>query len=161
MPHALLVNPWITDFAAYNFWIKPIGLLHLASLLKNVGFMVTLIDCLESYQKQKIFGDGKFQKVLIEKPSVLRAVPRNYSRYGISEETFRERLSSLRVKPDIILVTSGMTYWYPGLFRAIEIIKEVFPSVPVALGGIYATLCPDHALRNSGADLVIQGTNPT
>jgi hypothetical protein len=32
-PHILLINPWITDFAAYNFWIKPLGLLHIASLL--------------------------------------------------------------------------------------------------------------------------------
>jgi radical SAM superfamily enzyme YgiQ (UPF0313 family) len=30
-------------------------------------------------------------------------------------------------------------------------------SVPVALGGIYATLCSEHALANSGADLVITG----
>ena len=34
-PHILLINPWITDFAAYNFWIKPLGLLYIASLLKG------------------------------------------------------------------------------------------------------------------------------
>jgi hypothetical protein len=46
-PHILLINPWITDFAAYNFWIKPLGLLHIASLLRENGFRVTLIDCID------------------------------------------------------------------------------------------------------------------
>jgi len=26
----LLINPWIYDFAAYDFWMKPLGLLTLA-----------------------------------------------------------------------------------------------------------------------------------
>ncbi|MBC8228761.1 radical SAM protein [bacterium] len=35
--------------------------------------------------------------------------------------------------------------------------KEVFPDVPVVLGGIYATLAYEHAKEHSGADVVIQG----
>ncbi|MFQ5628541.1 MAG: hypothetical protein ACE5I1_07255 [bacterium] len=31
-PTFLLVNPWITDFAAYDFWSKPLGLLYIASV---------------------------------------------------------------------------------------------------------------------------------
>ncbi len=38
-----------------------------------------------------------------------------------------------------------MTYWYPGVTAAIRLAKEHFPGVPVILGGIYASLCPDHA----------------
>ena len=30
-PHILLVNPWIHDFAAYDFWAKPLGLLTLGA----------------------------------------------------------------------------------------------------------------------------------
>ena len=37
-PHILLINPWITDFVAYNFWIKPLGLLQIASFLRKTGF---------------------------------------------------------------------------------------------------------------------------
>jgi hypothetical protein len=33
----LLINPWIYDCAAYDFWIKPVGLLSLASLLRENG----------------------------------------------------------------------------------------------------------------------------
>ncbi|MBI4642223.1 MAG: B12-binding domain-containing radical SAM protein [Deltaproteobacteria bacterium] len=59
--------------------------------------------------------------------------------------------------PDAILVTSLMTYWYPGVQAAIRLAREQFPETPVILGGIYATLCPEHARRHSGADLVITG----
>ena len=50
-----------------------------------------------------------------------------------------------------------MTYWYPGVFEAIKIVKETFPATPVALGGIYATLCHEHAKSHSGADYIIKG----
>ncbi len=50
-----------------------------------------------------------------------------------------------------------MTYWYPGVAVAIRLAREHFPGVPVILGGIYATLCPEHAREHSGADRVVAG----
>ena len=70
-PHILLINPWITDFAAYNFWIKPLGLLSIASLLRKNGFQITLIDCIDFSIKTEKYGDGKFFKTKIEKPVLL------------------------------------------------------------------------------------------
>ena len=124
-PHILLINPWITDFAAYNFWIRPLGLLSLASLLREYGCRVTLIDCLDHLSRRKQYGDGRFLRTKIEKPLPLKGVPRNYCQYGIPERALIERLSSVG-KPDLVGITSGMTYWYPGLFKAIEIIRKVF-----------------------------------
>jgi len=115
-PHILLINPWITDFAAYNSWIKPHGLLSIASLLRDNGFKITFIDCLDSTVTRKKYGDGKFHKIEIEKPLPIKSVPRKYSQYGIPEELFRDKLSDME-KPDLIGITSGMTYWYPGLFN--------------------------------------------
>jgi radical SAM superfamily enzyme YgiQ (UPF0313 family) len=68
-----------------------------------------------------------------------------------------EKLSAME-RPDVIGITSGMTYWYPGLFKTIQAVKSFFKGVPVILGGIYATLCHDHAIRFSGADFVIRGS---
>ena len=157
-PHILLINPWITDFAAYNFWIKPLGLLYIASLLRENGFGVTLIDCLDFSIKAKKYGDGKFYKTKTEKPSPLKSIPRNYSQYGIPEELLLKRLS-FPVEPDLICVTSGMTYWYRGAFKIIEITRKLFPKVPIILGGIYATLCYEHAKKHSGVDIVFKGGN--
>jgi radical SAM superfamily enzyme YgiQ (UPF0313 family) len=57
-------------------------------------------------------------------------------------------------RPDAVLVTSMMTYWYPGVFEVIRLVKTQWPGVPVALGGVYAGLCREHAVRHSGADLI-------
>lgn len=155
-PHILLLNPWITDFSAYNFWVKPIGLLYIASLLRFCGFRVTFIDCLDFYSKTKKYGDGKFFKTKIEKPTALKPIPRNYCRYGMTEEMLLKKLSMIEEKPDIIGITSGMTYWYPGVFQLIEIIKKFFKGVPIILGGNYVNLCYEHARKYSGADILFK-----
>ncbi len=156
-PHILLINPWITDFAAYNLWVKPLGLLYIASLLRKNGFRVTFIDCLDFSIKTKRYGDGKFLKTKISKPIPLKFFPRNYSQYGISEEMLLKRFSLIGEKPDLIGITSGMTYWYPGVFKLIEITRDFFNDVPIIMGGIYATLCYEHAKRYSNVDIVFHG----
>ncbi|HCX01974.1 MAG TPA: radical SAM protein, partial [Syntrophaceae bacterium] len=92
----------------------------------------------------------------MEKPACLQALPRSYCRYGIDPDVFRTALS-FHQDADVVLVTSMMTYWYPGVFEVIKIIKEMLPGVPVILGGKYASLCYDHASANSGADFVVRG----
>lgn len=162
-PNILLVNPWIHDFAAYDFWAKPMGLLTLAGILRRHDVNVFYIDCLDRFHPRAPqtdphirYGRGPYMKRRIAKPSIFSDVPRYFSRYGIIPEWFREDLSALPA-PDLVLVTSIMTYWYPGAIEAIRIIKDVFPASPVVLGGIYATLCTEHAVDHSGADLVVSG----
>ncbi len=164
----LLINPWIYDFAAYDLWAKPVGLLQLGGCLRSQGYEVILLDCLDVYSpwmslmvakgrpRRKFYGCGKFFKEPIEKPIPLKSIPRAYSRYGITEAGFWLGLKQIG-RPDLVLVTSFMTYWYPGPFRVIELVKKAFPGVPIILGGIYATLCRDHASLNSGADFVFVG----
>ena len=47
--HLLLINPWIYDFAAYDLWIKPLGLLYLAGVLKKNHYCLSYIDCLDMH----------------------------------------------------------------------------------------------------------------
>jgi len=167
-PVVLLINPWIYDFAAYDFWIKPLGLLYIASVLRKNGYDIHFIDCLDARDPQRMEttgikragrkhnGTGHFFKEHIEKPDILAHIPRNYSRYGISPHLFQEELHRIP-KPDVVLVTSMMTYWYPGVFEVVRRVKKHYHDVPVILGGIYATLCSDHALNFSGADFCISG----
>lgn len=163
-PHILCVNPWIHDFAAYDVWAKPMGLLLLAALLRQQGYSVAYIDCLDRFHPRSSVrqdpyarnGRGPYRKTLIPKPKGLEDIPRNYSCYGIKEEWFRDDLKCQK-QPDLILVTSLMTYWYPGVRQTISVLRETFPGVPVMLGGIYATLCREHAENNSGADIVAAG----
>ncbi|HRS82319.1 MAG TPA: radical SAM protein [Smithellaceae bacterium] len=163
----LLINPWIYDFAAYDFWMKPLGLLYLGGLLRANRHRVSYIDCLNPYSepmrnktgrspKRHAYGHGRFFRQAIEKPPALEAIPRSYCRYGMDPDLFRAQLRRFP-QTDMVLVTSMMTYWYPGVFDTIKIVREMLPGVPVVLGGKYASLCHDHALAKSGADYVIYG----
>jgi len=171
MPHTpliLLVNPWITDFAAHDLWAKPMGLLILASLLREGGCGVKFINCLDRHDAftnshpdvlagaAKKYGTGKYPRMPIPLPEAYSGFPRYYYRHGIHPESFRRKLREAG-KPDMVWVTSSMTYWYPGVKETVRLIREELPEVPVWLGGIYATLCPVHAARTIGADRVVTG----
>ncbi len=162
-PHILLVNPWIHDFAAYDFWAKPLGLLTLASILRRHGFNITYLDCMDRFHAKAPqtdpyarYGRGSFLKTKLPKPGGLEDIPRNFSRYGIKKKWFREDLLCMQ-KPDLVLMTSMMTYWYTGVTETIGVIKDIFPDVTIVLGGIYASLCHEHALNSSGAHRIQTG----
>jgi len=163
-PHILLVNPWIHDFAAYDFWAKPLGLLTLGGILREHGARISYLDCLDRFHPLAAAGPspparcgrGPYLKSVIAKPPGLADIPRNFCRYGVPVDWFRKDLEALD-PPDLVLVTSLMTYWYPGVREAIDVVKSVFPDVPVVLGGVYATLCTDHAKNTCGADRVVSG----
>ncbi len=162
---ALLVNPWICDFAAYDLWLRPFGLLRVGAVLRKWGWSVDLLDCLDrfdpelpAYASRKLprsntFGRGKFYQVPAEKPEAVASVDRPYFRYGLPRELVIKRLAE-KEKPDLVLAGTTMTYWYPGYFQTRELLKEAFPGVPVILGGLYPQLCPDHARDQSKADAI-------
>jgi radical SAM superfamily enzyme YgiQ (UPF0313 family) len=160
----LLINPWIFDFTAYDFWMKPLGLLYVGALLReNTNSRLHILDCLDRYhprlpKKTKSKGDGRgpFFKEEVKKPSVLRDVPRKFSRYGIPISLFFDQLEHLP-KPDLVLLTCTMTYWYQGARLVVELIRQKFGRVPIVLGGIYATLLPAHAREATDADFILQG----
>lgn len=164
----LLVNPWIYDFAAYDYWLKPYGLLCLATYLRRLDYDTYLLDCLDSNHpgladekgvtspRRYSSGHGKFPKEEVAKPQALSDVTRRYSRYGITPRIFRREIQHTGAC-DAVFVTSLMTYWYPGVWEAIRILREELPHTPIVLGGIYPTLCPDHA-RQAGADITVAGS---
>jgi len=68
---ALIINPWIYDFAAYDLWAKPIGLFKLIYILDRLGFVIDYIDCLDRFHPRLTrwpkpsryltrYGDGKY-----------------------------------------------------------------------------------------------------
>lgn len=163
----LLINPWIYDFSAYDFWYKPLGLLSLASLLRLNGARISWIDCLDTahpdlaYEpnvrmpKRKSSGEGSYASEKISKPFSLNFIARHYKRYGITPHIFLNEMKAIP-KPDVIMITSMMTYWYPGVFEVISLARMTFPGIPILLGGNYVTLCPQHASL-SGADFCVSG----
>lgn len=161
----LIINPWIYDFKGYDEWAKPMGLLYVASVLRNEGYGVSFLNCLDRNsvvvdkkyrESQEKYGCGKYPSEEVEKPKIFHGVKRKYKRYGIRESDF-DRLARSFPRPVCILAGSLITFWYEGVFNAIKRIKTIYPDVPVVLGGIYASLCYEHAKLYSGADFVVRG----
>lgn len=158
----LLVNPWVADFAAYDLWAKPLGLLYIGAFIKKYDYNISLLDFMDrekwgsENEKSGKDGRGKYHKHILEKPGLLKEIPRNFSLYGAWPQQIKAHLLQIR-RPSAILITSHMTYWYVGIQKSIEIIKAIFPDVPIILGGIYVTLCEDHAHQNINADYFIKG----
>lgn len=174
----LLVNPPIYDFAAFDFWVKPYGLLSVAGLLRGkVEF--TLFDYLDrlhpvsrassprlrgqaypatySELKNDRWGRGRFYIEKIPNPDCLEDIPRHFRRFGLPRNIFQEFLE--KYKPcDFVFVNTVMTYWYPGVREVIEDVRRFMPAAKIVLGGNYVTLCKAHA-EKLGADLLIEGNN--
>jgi hypothetical protein len=155
----LLVNPPIHDFAAYDFWLRPYGLLNVAGRLRGKAefHLFDYLDRARSDSPSDEWGRGRFPEERIASPEPLRDILRHFRRFGLPRALFQGDLR--RHGPfDFALVQTVMTYWYPGVAEAIEDVRAVWPRCRIVLGGNYATLCPEHA-RRLGADLVAVGTD--
>ncbi|MDR3244540.1 MAG: radical SAM protein [Elusimicrobiota bacterium] len=155
----LLINPPIYDFAAFDLWSKPLALLYLSAILKKQGVNTVLLDFMDRgfknqnvsretiAQKNGRYGCGHYIKAKAQKPECIKNIPRNYCRYGILKEDAIRFLKN-QEKPEFIIITSIMTYWYQGVLEALEIARELFPDIPIVIGGVYAALCFEHLSKH-------------
>lgn len=150
------INPPVEDFAFFDLWSKPVGLLYLLERMRTDGNEVFLLDCIhEAAVGKRSFGREKIGCEEIDKPPAYIGIKRKYHRFGLSEESVKERLAEIP-RPDAVFLTSAMTYWYGGVKWIVSILKRELPDVPVILGGVYAKLCPEHA-KGLGADGIVTG----
>jgi len=151
----LLVNPPIYDFTAFDFWLRPCGLLRVAGRLRTCR--ITAFDYLASHHRDA-FGRGRFEQQTVPKPSVFADIPRRFYRFGQPRSEFQNLLQ--REIFDVVLVQTVMTYWYLGVQEVVEDIRRFQPNARIVLGGVYATLCREHAVT-LGADDVVSGMDIT
>jgi hypothetical protein len=60
--------------------------------------------------------------------------------------------------PDAVFITSLFTYWSGMVWDSVRFYKETYPDAPVTVGGIYASLAPEHCAL-SGCDSVYVGVH--
>jgi radical SAM superfamily enzyme YgiQ (UPF0313 family) len=159
---ALFVNPYISDFTAYDMWLRPLGLYYLAAAVRELSTVeIFWLDALDRFQdgmeiRGRADGRGKFPREFVEKPRLYRKVPRNYSRYGIPLDLFQKKLAALP-EMDVLLVTSLMTYWLEGLQLTLKLLRQRFPRAKVILGGVLPSLAPGAARSSLPADAYVSG----
>ena len=139
------INPFFDDYYCFHdYKYQPIGILSVLATLRSAGHDVAFLDAVTKRRQQT------------RKPKELENTKGGYYRYGLGDKEYKATLREYAI-PQVILITSSMTFRWHSIRDAIALTKEVFPNVPVVLGGIYATLAYEHALQHSGADFVIQG----
>ena len=162
-PHILGINPWIYDFAAYNLWSRPLGLISALQAFSRSGCHVALLDCMDrtwrevDWPEPQGYGCGRYPRTEIPPPAGLSRIPRRFCRYGLPREAVSGALARMDPPPDLVLISCIMTYWYPGAVSAARLVRRIWPKVPVALGGVYPTLCPEHASGTVPADRILTG----
>ena len=164
VPRILLVNPAIYDFAAYDFWLKPYGLLSVAGFLRGKAEF-KLFDYMDRSQgacaeqkdmRSDQWGKGRFYQEKVDSPKELENIPRYFRRFGAPRKVFQDVLRGNRPF-EFVFVQTMMTYWYPGIAEVIEDVRRFCPGAKIVLGGNYVTLCREHA-KTLGADLLVGGT---
>ena len=163
--HALFIAPPVYDFALFDLFLRPYGLLRSAALFEQSGYEISFIDALDPYDretaalygrypKRKGAGRGKFFRRPAKLPEGVLGIKRQFSRYGIDRSVLEAKLKALngRRGPDIICIGTGMTYWYPGVLEVIHLSRQIWPDTPIVAGGVYASLLPDH-LESLGGNL--------
>ena len=165
MLKVLLVNPPIYDFAAYDFWLKPYGLLSVAGFLRGKAefLFFDYLDRLHPFvtEQKKLHADkwgrGELYYQQIPLPDCLSQIPRYFRRFGLPRKIFTEFLTQQQ-PIDFVFVQTMMTYWYPGVKEVIEDIRGICSQAKIVLGGNYVTLCTNHA-QGLGADFLVCGNN--
>lgn len=108
----------------------PIGLLKIAAYLKSLNINVKLI---------------RFEENDAE---------------DYAQTTFDTINKEDKFQPDLICVTSIFTYWSKHVKNAVFYYKNKFKNVPIIVGGVYASLMPEHCKNYTKCDDVIQGPIP-
>lgn len=81
-----------------------------------------------------------------------------HRRRGDQVELVRGNQDFDSFEPDQIKVTSLFTYWSKYVWDSVEFYKNRYPNVKVSVGGIYASLMPEHC-KESGCDEVFVGVD--
>jgi radical SAM superfamily enzyme YgiQ (UPF0313 family) len=162
-PEILLVNPPVYDFTAYDFWLKPYGMLSIAGFLRGqADFKIfDYLDRLHPFMAEKNLKTdkwhrGKFYSQIVPIPHCLSNIPRRFQRFGLPRKILQQFLSENK-PADFVLIQTTMTYWYPAIEEVAEDIRKSWPKAKIILGGNYVTLCPNHAEKLK-ADLLVKGT---
>jgi len=146
----ILINPPRYDLLPFHtIRDVPYGLLKIGGHFLSLGHKVTLINCMESkldLRTERKIKCGNYENEGRERDVVYLGTP---------FEEIAEKLKSIK-NPDEIWVSSTMTYYWRAVHEVIDIAKKIHPNTPVILGGIYASLCPEHA-RKSKADHIHEG----
>lgn len=142
---ALLINPPIYDTQYWPHWSQPHGLLRIATWLRRRGYThLRLLDCLATSRRRKV--PFRRRGSLTRDNATRQVWEFGWSSEKLQRELHRHAKGEL-FRPEEVWITSIMTYWWESTLDVIRLVRKVFdePKPRILVGGIYPTLCPEHA----------------
>lgn len=160
---ALLLHPPYYEFGDYGYHdMPPMGLLKIARHLKRKGVEVEYVDFSMPMRLADV--NRNLKETFTEAPFVKYVECGNYESegivkpqkyYGASHDQIRQVIR--QSNPTEIWLSTGLTYYWEGARDVAIICKDEYPNVPLLVGGIYASLYPQHCADNLPCDYVHRG----
>jgi len=152
----LLVNaPAVDVRLPWSRWQQPVGLIKIGTLLHTKENDVRVIDCLQVPLNNRLTRE-KVGQLTIDSYRI------DLWRFGLSPSKVISRLHEWQKqdwKPDIVLVSCGMSFWWQGAMDLITQLKSTL-NIPIVLGGLYPTFYSEHATLYTNADALFVGDMP-
>src|SRR5438552_9978623 len=130
----------------------PIGLLYLASMLRDAGHTVEVFDSLAHIEDNHVVPPSELTQVDRVK---IAGHPRwrHLIHWGADWNRVRSAIEDFA--PDVVGVSCMFTPHYEPAYEAARLVKSLAPHVPVLLGGQHPTGAAQHALAEGAIDLVV------
>jgi len=173
---ALLINPPVYDTQYWARWSQPYGLLRIAALLAKRGYKRReLFDFMEVDAKGRVhhhrisahesYADHEEPTKpcqpwrLTKDRATLDLWKCHYGKtWSHWDAWLNERGFTAEHPPDEVYISGIMTYWWESIRDLTARLRQRFGKrTTVILGGIYPTLCPEHAAEHTEADIVVAG----
>ncbi len=153
----LLIQPPLEDFYTTPIRLYPLGLLYAASVFREAGWEVGILDCLSPLRKRRLQVPAEFGYLepYLQNPFFFRA----YYRFGIPEDEIVAGVRSFA--PDLIGVSSQFTAYYKSVEELVRQIKKNYET-PVVVGGNHSTIFASEIRRRTPEiDSVLEGPAET
>ncbi len=182
---ALLINPPLYDTQYWAEWSQPYGLVRISALLKKHRYKhVHFFDFMEAtpisgdptdadskriVSKHRIHCDesyaeecgpaSKARPYRVEKGSeALELYKYHFGRSWTEFERWVKAKGLVKHPPREIYIASVMSYWWESTRDLIVRLRRLMGKKPrIIIGGIYPSIAPEHAVRYTGADVVVAG----
>jgi len=133
----LLINPQRMLKNPKNQYTSiPIGIISLASFLQINGYETRVLDTVGEDLKHFEPYNGVY-------------------RCGLPNHKVCQELENF--KPDIVGIAASFTPRFPNVVQIARLVKDFNKTIPVIVGGMHATVCPDEVLKELSIDFVIMG----
>jgi len=139
MAFVLLINPPYTRYGqgSHIQADEPLGLLALAAWVRDKGHQVRILDALTTETGYYDCGNG-------------------FVKCGMNDDRLRAEFQAME-KPDLVGITSMFTMHSRGVHDVAAVSKQVWPDVPVIVGGSHASALPDWILEDRNVDVMVRG----